>query len=478
MKGKLIILAVKIIMGAIALGVGIWYLSSSINGAALTYSSLDTFLSAIGAEDGNIANANGCFLCRYIMDLFVVIGKATESFWRSLLDGLLILVALGFGIYITYTGIAHVWDATKKTAGTKVEEKKIEFKPWFDKVTKQGVRVFVVAAILGGAVIGGDATLKALTEIIIRPILYVGGLLGMAATGLANSASCPMNNVVATDVLSPVLGPFMCVIGNINSVVLAGAAGGFSLMNYAWLGMGGGLLTWIAGLAMVIMFLVIGFDLFFQILSVVFKLIFIIIFMPIFIAAYAFEGAWKLASGLFDKGINMLINAAIKTVVIALKTIIIFATVSYAADSYFPGPADGYSVMLPPMLGQSPENTDAQTMSVMNVFSECESVSLVDNEMDKEKFLNCFNEKRTEVENKYPDAFDFLDDGWDFLVMMAALFALYFIVLRGRIEGMLPSVGGEDFDFGGQLKKLGKNIWSLPKQMASAVGKAMDEGVI
>ena len=475
MKGKLIILAVKIIMGAIALGLGIWYLSSAIGGAALTYSSMENFLTAIGAENGDVASVNGCFMCKYIADLFSVIGNATELFWTAILDGLLILIALGFGIYMTYTGIAHVWDATKKTAGTKVEEKKIEFKPWFDKITKQGIRVFFVAALLGGAALGGPETLKALTQILITPILYLGGLLGMAASGIADSATCAMTTVDAGEILSPVLGPFMCVVGNVNSVVLAGAAGGFSLMNYAWLGMGGGAFTWIAGLSLVVMFLFIGFDLFFQILSVVFKLIFLIIFLPIFVAAYAFEGAWKLASGLLDKGINMLINAAIKTVVIALKVVIIYATVSYAADSYFPGPVDGYSVMLPPMLGMSPENPDTQTLSVMNVFAECERVALDDGEMDKDKFTSCFTAQRAMVERTYPGAFDFLDDGWDFLVMMAALFALYFLVLRNRIEGMFPSVGKEDFDFGGQIKQLGKNVWSLPKQIANAVGKAIDE---
>ena len=58
--------------------------------------------------------------------------------------------------------------------------------------------------------------------------------------------------------------------------MLAGAGGGFSLMNYAWMGMGGGAITWVAGLALVIMFLIIGFNLFFQVLSVVMKLIFLI----------------------------------------------------------------------------------------------------------------------------------------------------------------------------------------------------------
>lgn len=479
MKAKLIILAVKIIMGAIALGLGIWYLSSSIGGAAITYSNMGNFLNAIGAENGDIATANGCFMCRYITDLFVVLGDATTMFWDKMLTVLLVLIAVGFGIYMAYTGLEHMWNATKKNAGiTKDDAKQIDFKSWIDKVWKQAVKVLIVVGLLGGTVLGGNDALRTITKVTITPVMYLGAELGMAASGISNAAQCAMTNVEVDAILSPVLGPFMCTIGNINSVMLAGAAGGFSMMNYAWMDMGGGAVTWIAGLALVIMFLVIGFDLFFQILSVVFKLIFLIIFLPIFIASMAFDGAWKLAGGFIGKGINMLINAAIKIVVIALKVVIIYATVSYAADYHFPGPVDGYSVMLPPMMGQTVQNPDTQTLSVMNVFTECERVSLVDGKMDKDKFKTCFSSQRAMVERAYPGAFDFLDNGWDFLIMMAGLFALYFLVLRNKIEGMLPKVGTEDFDFGGQIKQLGKNIWSIPNQVAKAVGKAMDEKVI
>ena len=80
MKAKLIMIAIRLIMGAIALGIGIWYLSSSIGGAAITYTSLSGFMGAIGVNNGDIASANGCFLCGYIEQLFAVIGQAAEMF--------------------------------------------------------------------------------------------------------------------------------------------------------------------------------------------------------------------------------------------------------------------------------------------------------------------------------------------------------------------------------------------------------------
>ena len=61
-KAKLILIAVRFIMGAIALGLGIWYLSSSLGGAALTYTSMGNFLTAAGVESGDVATAKGCFM--------------------------------------------------------------------------------------------------------------------------------------------------------------------------------------------------------------------------------------------------------------------------------------------------------------------------------------------------------------------------------------------------------------------------------
>ena len=55
-KAKLISLAIRAVMWAIALGLGIWYVSSSISGTALTYTSMDNFMSAIGASN-DIASA-------------------------------------------------------------------------------------------------------------------------------------------------------------------------------------------------------------------------------------------------------------------------------------------------------------------------------------------------------------------------------------------------------------------------------------
>lgn len=247
-------------------------------------------------------------------------------------------------------------------------------------------------------------------------------------------------------------------------------------MNYAWLDMGGGAITWIAGLALVLMFLLIGFDLVFQILSVVFKLVFLIIFLPLLLAAAAFEQTWSLAAGVVKNAINMLVKSAIQIVGITLKTLIIYATVSFAADTFFPGPRDGYSAILPPMMGTQIQNPDAQTLAVVNVFSVCERVATADGEMDKTAFRNCFTAQRAAAERQYPGAFDFMGNAWEFLMMMLGMFLLYFYVIKPKVDGILNIGGKESFDFGTWAKDLGKKIWHAPAQIFESVSKAIGKG--
>ena len=128
------------------------------------------------------------------------------------------------------------------------------------------------------------------------------------------------------------------------------------------------------------------------------------------------------------------------------------------------------------MMGQSIQTTDAQTLSVIDTFSECERVALVNGEMDKDLFKNCFTAHRATIERRYPGAFDFMGDGWGFMMMMIGLFALYYWVVSPKIDKILtPTTGGESFDFGGNIKQLGKNIWNIPVQITekitSAIGK-------
>lgn len=480
MKAKLIMIAIQIAMALIAIGVGIWYLTSAISGDAITYTSMDGFLNAIGAGDGDIASANGCFLCKYIEDLFVVIGNAAEMFWTAMVDNIWILLAIGFGLFLfVHTG-QYIFNAAKETAKLDEKEKKLELAGWFDKVWRQGARVLIVGALMGALGMGGTAALRTVANITITPVLFVGAELSMAASGVSDAAQCgAIDAANASDnVLAPILQPFMCVMGNINSVMLAGAAGGFSLMNYAWLDLGGGVFTWLAGLTLVLMFLIIGFDLVFQVLSVIFKLVFYIIFLPLILGAAAFEQTWSLASGVVKNAINKLVESAVQIISITLKVILTYAIVAYAADAYFPGPVDGYSAILPPMMGRTVENPDAQTMSIINVFSTCEQVATVDGEMDADRFRDCFTAQRATIEREYPGAFDFMRDGWDFLLMMILLFALYFWAIKPKVSAIfgLDKAGkDEQFDFGTWAKDLGKKIWNIPKQIfgiiSNAVGK-------
>ena len=190
-------------------------------------------------------------------------------------------------------------------------------------------------------------------------------------------------------------------------------------------------------------------------------------------AAAAFEQTWSLAAGVVKGAINTLVKSAIQIVGITLKVIITYAIVAYAADAYFPGPVDGYSAILPPMMGQEIKNPDAQTMSVINAFSVCETMATVDGEMDADKFRDCFTAQRNMAEAQYPGAFDFMRDGWDFLLMMFLICLLYFYTIKPKVDGVLNIGGKEQFDFGNWAKDLGTKIWNAPKQLFDIISKAV-----
>ena len=484
-KKWLIEQGLKFLMGAIALGIGIWYLSSSIGGASLSYTSVDSFLQQIGVQDGDIATANGCFLCGYIGELFAVLGRATEMFWNGIVHNLWVLMAIGFGIFIIFHTLTYIREQaeSKDIKDLTDKEPKLEFNKWFEKVWKTGLRVIIAGMLIGTINWSGTAPLRAITNLTVTPVMYIGSELSMLATGVISGGTCDMPDVATKpeDVLTPVLHPFMCVMGNLNAVMLAGAGGGFALMNYSWLdlgGHGGGVFTWLAGLTLVIMFLVMGFDLLFQVLGVLFKLIFVIIFMPLMIAAAAFEQVWGLAKDVMNKAIDLLINAAITILKISLKITIIYAIVYFAADQVYPAPEDGFTTILPPLLGQmGKENADAKTMSVMNAFSTCEKVALKDGQMDKDKFASCFKTQRNLIEARYPGAFDFMDDGFDFLLFMIGIWFLYFWIVSPKVDKLIGAdkENKETFDYGQWIKDFGKTAYNAPVNIYMKIRDKMKE---
>ena len=78
-----VIIGLKVLGVILTFGLGIWYLSSSIGGNSLTYTSVDSFMNAIGATDG-IENVGTRFLGTYVVELLNILGDASEMFWTGI----------------------------------------------------------------------------------------------------------------------------------------------------------------------------------------------------------------------------------------------------------------------------------------------------------------------------------------------------------------------------------------------------------
>ena len=497
-KFQWISVILKVLGVLIALGLGVWYLSSAIGGGALTYTSTDNFLFAIGAKDG-VEHVGTMFLGDYVVQLLNILGSASQLFWDSIVSNLWILMAAGFAIYLFISAIKYVWEKMKKNNEYSTSSNDIDFKTWFDPVWKLGLRVAIAGVAIGALSIRPSESLLAVSDILISPVLYIGSALSMAATNIGSVTECNVvfNSAQLQGAMAPVSGAFMCVLGNLYAIMLAGAAGGFALMNYAWMGLGGGMLTWGAGFALVLAFLIIGFDLFFQIFSILFKVVFVIIFLPVLIAAAAYERVWKVASNLFRKSLEIVIQAALSVISISLKIVLLFSIIFYAADAIFPAPVDGYTSILPPLFEDTGviQNKTPETESVMYAFKTCESSSKdADGLVDKDKFKECFLQQKESIEIAHPGAFEFLEDGWQFLITMVGLFLLYYYVLSPKIDKLLPAgkvklpvihddktdmSTGAEFDIGQWTYDLGKKVWRAPRKwFDGSIKRLKDNGFI
>ena len=167
----------------------------------------------------------------------------------------------------------------------------------------------------------------------------------------------------------------------------------------------------------------------------------------------------------------MLVSSAVRIIAITLKTLILYATVSYAGDMLYPGPVDGYSSILPPLMGQTTSETTEKTEYVIQTFTECERVSMQSGQVDATTFKTCFEEHKTQN----PTAFDFLDDGFDFIMFMVALFFLYYYAISPRIDKMLGKDGNEFFDSATPMGQIFKTAATAPMKITDKVADVISK---
>ena len=101
---------------------------------------------------------------------------------------------------------------------------------------------------------------------------------------------------------------------------------------------------------------------------------------------------------------------------------------------------------------------------------------MVDGDISKDKFKTCFIEQRKIVEQKYPNAFDFMDDGFEFMLFMIGVALLYFWIISPKIDKLITENKSDAFDYGQKLKEFGNTVYSAPGKIFTAVKDALNKG--
>ena len=79
------------------------------------------------------------------------------------------------------------------------------------------------------------------------------------------------------------------------------------------------------------------------------------------------------------------------------------------------------------------------------------------------------------VEEKYPRAFYFMSDGFDFMLLMISIFFLYFWVVSRQIDNLLNNKNkkedDEPFNYGGWVKNVFKVPMEAPNKLYQSYQK-------
>ena len=69
------------------------------------------------------------------------------------------------------------------------------------------------------------------------------------------------------------------------------------------------------------------------------------------------------------------------------------------------------------------------------------------------------------ITRKYPHAFDFMDNGFEFLVFMIGIAFLYFWIISPEIDKLIGDKTKEVFNYGDWLKSFGKTTVKAPEKI-------------
>ena len=87
----------------------------------------------------------------------------------------------------------------------------------------------------------------------------------------------------------------------------------------------------------------------------------------------------------------------------------------------------------------------------------------------KDKFLKCFDTQKTVVTKQYPHAFDFMDDGFEFLLFMIGIALLYFWIISPKVDELINTKNKEPFNYGDWLKQFGKTVYGTPEKIYNTI---------
>jgi len=127
------------------------------------------------------------------------------------------------------------------------------------------------------------------------------------------------------------------------------------------------------------------------------------------------------------------------------------------------------------IMGNEMVARDARGQSIIEVFQRCEIAAKQnpDGLVDRNLFRACFERERVQIERYHPGAFDFMSNGFRFILMFLGIFLVYHYAIAKRVDALFDKSTGDssgnfssdtndEFAYGKYVRDFTSKAWKVP----------------
>ncbi|MDR1009155.1 MAG: hypothetical protein LBL52_02785 [Rickettsiales bacterium] len=287
-----------------------------------------------------------CPACGVLDKMFDMINTVAMEIYIMIHDIAWILLTMGFALWL----LRRVYDDIVGGKGSMDDFAKSVFK-----------KILIIFVIGAGIGFMDEKEIRTTANSIIEhtavPILQAGTSIGSSIidSPICDKLAFPASEATEDGVISKELKEqVLCVASSINIIFFGGLSAARYLFKFSFNPLNShAMLDGLGGMIAALLLGAIFFGLYIWVplmfVDIIFTLAILLAFVPLMIGGFAYEDTKKFSM----TGIEALFGIAWRIIVYCIFLEILYQSLLYVGDAYYPGPVDGFTYMFPDFLNHS-----------------------------------------------------------------------------------------------------------------------------